>query len=1055
MPGMSNPSSMPPSYSESCLPHGMAIPNNLSITRVPYPGHGMNQKPMGGPMGPQPPWMHPSIGPHVPHAMHPHYQQQQQHYSASMINEMEKKKRGRPRKNQTDGMPGGKSRGGKSKAEDNKDMYDFEDDDSKTVQPLRPKRQNEGRPPNNKDTDYDEDGKQMVGQPQPMIHATQGFRQVQEKTGMVPGMTNQLEGYGQPPPQQPSVGVGPGQEVQEGQEGDDNNEKSVSYTSKIEETPKGGIKLKIKIKKSASPVPSDPEPPSKKPKTDCYEGVMSGEAGHQAPMSSNNSMEETSIMNTMNEMQRLANSGISRPSSVPSDYHPSMSPSPLKSPHSSLASPNSPHTMRPHMMKPGIPGGAETRGATPPGGQHQGMRPHGSNHIQQGHMPGYQARVPNPHHPAMQNNYQNQGSHMNNMGMHHQHQMSQQQPQRPMHPQQHHPGQMQPANYGDYNSFNNRGYNNFMDQQQQQQQQQMYNRQQQYDQHMSAYRPGMPQQQQQHQQQMGGGMGGQMRPGYMPQQMLNPRYPGQQHSNMDPMARMAPGMAQRMHHPSMMRPMMGGHPGHPGHPGHGYPTSMSTPNSVMPPNISPGSMHQTRSPHPQNMGGHPQTGHPQTSNDGRSMFQGGQYRMGSPQYPQGQQQNFNNSPTSQGYPPTPGGYQQPLTPGYQKPPTPQSHANPPTPQSSHNPLTPGSYPNPSTPGGSYPNPTTPGSYPNPTTPVSYQNPLTPQPPQSPAAVQHQMINNDLKMPPSHQNNFNPPKNESVIQPNIFKDGVKNPMLSPPMSNILTSDLRKIRRPSKSVTPGTVSPNQKTLSPNQIKTEIKPDPDADMIKKEASSPATPASTNIKTEPIVPKVEKQESPKPPPPKAKTPEPYIPMEPKWGEEGPDGMPEKALKRVFQYVCYSQGCLPFLLQAMRICKLWAKVAKEQSLWTHANLGNKIKEKSRTEKNLEWILKNKFPNAVEVDVSNWRAAISAPALKIIAAHCPNLIGLGLSQCVKLSHEDVRIIPSLFPNLQKVDVSVVAVSWPSLKFLTFTKNFFVFTAHNCQLPECSLKFLSL
>ena len=73
-------------------------------------------------------------------------------------------------------------------------------------------------------------------------------------------------------------------------------------------------------------------------------------------------------------------------------------------------------------------------------------------------------------------------------------------------------------------------------------------------------------------------------------------------------------------------------------------------------------------------------------------------------------------------------------------------------------------------------------------------------------------------------------------------------------------------------------------------------------------------------------------------------------------------------------------------------------------------------------ILKNKFPNALEVDVCNWRAAISSPALKIIAANCPNLVGLGLSQCVKLNYEDVRIIPSLFPNLQKIDVSCVAVS---------------------------------
>ena len=73
-------------------------------------------------------------------------------------------------------------------------------------------------------------------------------------------------------------------------------------------------------------------------------------------------------------------------------------------------------------------------------------------------------------------------------------------------------------------------------------------------------------------------------PGFMLQQMMNTSYPGQQHGNMDHMARMASGMGQRMHHPNMMRPMMGGHPGHLCH---GYPTNMSTANSVMPPNISP------------------------------------------------------------------------------------------------------------------------------------------------------------------------------------------------------------------------------------------------------------------------------------------------------------------------------------------------------------------------------------------------------------------------------------------------------------------------------------
>ena len=539
-----------------------------------------------------------------------------------------------------------------------------------------------------------------------------------------------------------------------------------------------------------------------------------------------------------------------------------------------------------------------------------------------------------------------------------------------------------------------------------------------------------------------------MRPGFMQQQMINQRYPlHQQMGAIDPMSRMGnmpshidpsrmhPNMSlNQMGHGNMMRPMGPGSMGSghmAGYPGNSNITSMaptslsheSSNNSVMntmagggviPPNISPGSIHPS----------HPSRS-PQMAGD-RQLFQTNQYRMSSPQY-QGQHSSYSNSPTypgtpnPQGYPPTPGGYPQPHTPGYQKPPTPQSIGNPPTPQ--------GAIQNPLTPGGSYPNPSTPGSYPNPSTPVSCQNPLTPQPPQSPVTPSHNLNTAGTQPQIMPQNTFNPPKSESVIQPtpNIFKDSSKmsTPMLSPP-SSVLTSDLRKIRRPSKSVTPGTVSPNQKNLSPNQIKTEIKTELDPD-IKKEVPSiqspfnPVAEIKQEVKAEPVVPKVERPESPKPPPPPPKTPEP--PKEPRWGEDGPDGMPEKALKLVFQYVCHTQGCLPFLLQAMRICKLWNKVAKEPSLWTHANLGNKIKEKARTEKNLEWILKNKFPNAMEVDVCNWRAAISSPALKIIAANCPNLRGLGLSQCVKLNYEDVRIIPSLFPNLQKIDISCVAVSF--------------------------------
>lgn len=524
-------------------------------------------------------------------------------------------------------------------------------------------------------------------------------------------------------------------------------------------------------------------------------------------------------------------------------------------------------------------------------------------------------------------------------------------------------------------------------------------------------------------------------------------------------------------HPGMMGQMMGpgmGPRGPPGMPG--YP--MGPGGLVRPPSLSPAlAQAPARSPQAEWAG----------------VFPGqGQYRTASPQYSQAQS-HFSNSPThtyssTHGYsgPPTPGyqnppsvGAQNPLTPGgsYQNPTTPVSYPNPTTPVSLANPTTPVSYPNPTTPVSypnpttpvsypnpttpvSYANPTTPGSYTNPTTPVSYPNPLTPQPQDSSSSMLAPNGSVIQQNPLATSSTFSSPKSEALDPPkssipNLFKEGPKTltPMLSPPST---TSSLRKIRRPSKSVTPGTVSPpNQKMLSPNQaMKQEL-----GDMIsplhvKKEPecdSPPVTTSNENERTgadssQPPVqpeqdgpsPKREKLEPSAPaeeappaqlPPPTVKTPEP--PKEPRWSMDGEDGMPERALKLIFSYVCHTTGCLPFLPYAMRTCKLWGKVASDPELWTHANLGSNVKEKLKTEKKLEWILKNKFPNAIDVDVHNWRAAMSAPALKIIAANCPRLRGLGMSSCVKLTYEDVRIIPSLFPNLEKIDLSSVSPSTAS------------------------------
>ena len=443
-----------------------------------------------------------------------------------------------------------------------------------------------------------------------------------------------------------------------------------------------------------------------------------------------------------------------------------------------------------------------------------------------------------------------------------------------------------------------------------------------------------------------------------------------------------------------------------------------------------------------------------------------------PPTPQQQQQSY-KPPTPQQQP---NNYPQPLTPQQQnypqsttpqhsscpKPPTPQNnYPKPPTPQGGYpQPLTPQ---NPTTPGGSYQNPSTPGTYHNPSTPVSQQNPLTPQSfdPHTPGGSQHNSSFDSPTNQPVMQNNlmtgassFVVPKTENSMPPLSTSVKVTTPpMLSPPST---TSSLRNIRiPPKKSVTPGTTSPGPKNhLSPHNSDPQvpIKSEPSDIIVPKSEPVPSSPLPSpksepprmptpNIKQEatptptptpsplPIKEEVKeevKEEKPPTPPPKpptpvpVKTPEP--PKEPRWGEDGPEGMPERALEIIFSYISHTEGCLPFLPNMMRVCKLWHKVASKPELWTHANLGSAVKEKMRTEKKLEWILKNKFPHAVQVDVTSWKAVMSSPALRIIASTCPKLSGLGLSNCVKLNYEDIRIIPSLFPNLRRVDLSLVSVS---------------------------------
>jgi hypothetical protein len=182
--------------------------------------------------------------------------------------------------------------------------------------------------------------------------------------------------------------------------------------------------------------------------------------------------------------------------------------------------------------------------------------------------------------------------------------------------------------------------------------------------------------------------------------------------------------------------------------------------------------------------------------------------------------------------------------------------------------------------------------------------------------------------------------------------------------------------------------------------------------------------IKVEPkIEPKIEPKVEPKiepiveEPPVVVKEEEPPAPTyTARWGE-----LDEKIVKHIFSYCVVNDGSIPFLVRASRVCSSWHKASQDVKLWTHLDLSQgRLKEKYRNDKKLEWFLK-KYPHAVEVKLGGWKNSVCTSTLKLIASLCPDVISLGLSGCLKLTNEDVKIIGDSFPKLERIDFSGVSV----------------------------------
>ncbi len=315
-----------------------------------------------------------------------------------------------------------------------------------------------------------------------------------------------------------------------------------------------------------------------------------------------------------------------------------------------------------------------------------------------------------------------------------------------------------------------------------------------------------------------------------------------------------------------------------------------------------------------------------------------------------------------------------------------------SPQSMHSDHSPGSMHNPMTPAscGATPGGLQHGGI---TSPM-YNMPKTPQ------QQQHSLMSPSPRGGPSSVPPVQSPMTEDLKSP-MASTALKSPL---PYSNsgsmnTSSSNLRKIRRPSKPSNPGELSP----LPPSSV--ELKTEPPE--IKQEEVKPVVPMPP---PEPV-----KEE----PPPVIKEEKEEPQFEARWDELEP-----KLWKRIFQYCSYNDGSVPFLVRAQRVCKKWKEVAtSDPKLWTHLDLsqGRGFKERYRNDKKLEWFLK-KYGNVQELKMGGWKNSVGTSTLKVVAQYCPGLISLGLCSCFKLTNEDLKLIGESFPKLERLDLSGVSPS---------------------------------
>ncbi|XP_043458028.1 F-box/LRR-repeat protein 6 isoform X2 [Prionailurus bengalensis] len=156
----------------------------------------------------------------------------------------------------------------------------------------------------------------------------------------------------------------------------------------------------------------------------------------------------------------------------------------------------------------------------------------------------------------------------------------------------------------------------------------------------------------------------------------------------------------------------------------------------------------------------------------------------------------------------------------------------------------------------------------------------------------------------------------------------------------------------------------------------------------------------------------------------EPQQGPDPGWG----DRIPLEILLQIFGLLVASDGPMPFLGRAARVCRRWHEAASQPALWHTVTLSPPLagrlaksgaKSGAKAEKkllaSLEWLMPNRFSQLQRLTLIHWKSQVH-PVLKLVSESCPRLTFLKLSDCHGVTPDTLVMLAKACPQLHSLDI---------------------------------------